>query len=361
MKLRTATYSDYNQIKELHNKNDIKILEEYEWVNFWKKNPLIKQNDESYPIGWVLIEQGKIVGYLGNIVKEFLYKKKIIIVACSHAWIVETKYKLESLTLINIYFAQKNIDVFITTTPNKTAEKLFLRYGAKKIPIKNYNENLFQILNVDKFMESFLRYKKIPTNKFFRFIIVSFFKIIFFNKLNFWKKYIQKNELKIHKYCDSSFGFFWEKYKSKNTKFVLSKSLSWLDWHTNYLKDVFFISISENNQIKGYALCCKRNNDKYDLRRISILDIITIEDKKEIYLSLIKECIKESQKRGYHIIDMIGTNDTKKKMFSNFKTFKRKTSNFLFYYYSNDPELLNILVNDKVWDPSLLDGDSFLI
>ena len=133
----------------------------------------------------------------------------------------------------------------------------------------------------------------------------------------------------------------------------------WTQQHL--LLDSFFISISENNQIKGYALCCKRNNDKYDLKRISILDIITIEDKKEIYLSLVKECIKESQKRGYHIIDMIGTNDTKKKMFSNFKTFKRKNSNLLFYYYSNDPELLNILVNDKVWDPSLLDGDSFLI
>ena len=46
-------------------------------------------------------------------------------------------------------YKRDSIDVFITTTPNKTAEKLFLRYGAKKIPIKNYNENLFQILNVD--------------------------------------------------------------------------------------------------------------------------------------------------------------------------------------------------------------------
>ena len=360
MQLRIATYFDYNQIKKIHEKNNIKILEEHEWVNFWKQNPLIKEAENEYPIGWVLVENNNIVGYLGNIVKEFLYQKKIIILACSHGWVVENKYKLESLSLIDVFFSQKNIDVFITTTPNKTAEKIFLRYGAKKIPLKKYNENLFQILNIDKFVDSLIIYKKIPSNKILKYFTVNFLKIIFYNKLNYWKDFIPKSKLTVHENCDISFDVFWSKYKSLNMKFVQHKSSSWLNWYINYLKDSFLLTISENNQIKGYALCCTRNNNHYGLKRVSIIDIVTIENNREIYLSLVHGCIKESQKRGYHIIDMIGTNNTKKKMFSNFKTFKRNISNFLYYYYSNDPELMKTLHDDKVWDPTLLDGDSFL-
>jgi hypothetical protein len=216
-------------------------------------------------------------------------------------------------------------------------------------------------LNLDKFVDSIIIYKKIPPNRILKYLFVNFLKIIFYNKLNYWKRFIQKNELNIHKSCDATFDIFWNEYKSQNIKFVQHKSSDWLNWHINYLQDPFLLTVSNNDQIKGYAICCKRNNIRYDLKRVSIIDIVAIQDNKEIYSSLINGCIKESQKRGYHIIDMIGTNDTKKKMFSNFKTFKRNISNFLYYYYSNDPELLKVLDDDKIWDPTLLDGDSFLI
>jgi hypothetical protein len=361
VKLRIATYEDYDQIRDLHLKNDIKILKENNWINFWKQNPLLKKFDNNYPIGWVLTEKEKIVGYLGNIVKEYYHLNKLFIVACSHAWIVDKKYKLESLTLINIFFSQKNIDVFITTTPNKTAEKLFLRYGAKVIPLKNYNENLFLILNTEKFVDSFTKYKKLLSNKILKLLILNLFKITMTNKINFWKKFIQKRKINLHYTFDKSFEYFWNEYKNKNDKFIQSKSPNWLNWHIDNLKDAWVISISENDKIKGYALCSQRNNETYDLKRISIIDVVTIGDDVDIYPSLIKGCIEESYKRGYHVIDMIGTGRKKKKMFANFKTFKRTVPNFLFYYYSKDLALSNLLVNEIKWDPTLLDGDSFLI
>ena len=361
MKIRKANYEDYNEIKELHIKNNIKILEENNWVNLWKQNPLIKNLDSNFPIGWVLQEKEKIVGYLGNIVKEYYYENKKIIVACSSAWVVNKKYRLESLSLINIFFLQENIDIFITTTPNKATEKIFLRYGAKKIPLKDYDENLFLILNVEKFFDSLFKYRKILSIKILKLIIVKLFKIIFYNRINYWKKFSQKKKINFHNNFDKTFENFWKKFKNKNNKFMQSKSPNWLNWHIKNLKNVWAVSISENNIIKGYALCCERNNNHYQLKRVSILDVVSIEDNKTIYLSLINSCIKKSYDRGYHVIDMIGTSNMKKKMFSNFKTFKRKVLNFLFYYYSKDSHLSNILTNENVWDTTLLDGDSFLI
>ena len=137
MKIREIQIEDYIQIKELHIKYNLKILNEEEWIKFWTENPCLLNANNSFPLGWVLEDNNKrIVGSLGNIPKEYYYKNKKFIIACSHAWIVEDKYRLEAFSLLKNFFSQKNIDIFMVTTANSASAKIWSRYNAKKCHYK---------------------------------------------------------------------------------------------------------------------------------------------------------------------------------------------------------------------------------
>ena len=49
MQIREIQIEDYIQIKELHKKYNLNILDKDEWIEFWKKNPCILNSDISIP------------------------------------------------------------------------------------------------------------------------------------------------------------------------------------------------------------------------------------------------------------------------------------------------------------------------
>ena len=365
MQIREIQIEDYIQIKELHKKYNLNILDKDEWIEFWKKNPCILNSDISIPIGWALENaQKRIVGSLFNIPKEYYYDNKKIVTACSHAWIVEDKFRLEAFLLLKNFFSQKNIDVFIVTTANEPTAKIWLRYDAKKMPILTYQNSKFFVLDLEKLICSFLKRKKIYLGKIIEKFIFYLSYIFLYKKINFWKNVNQSKIVTINTIIDNKFDDFWETYKSEfKYKFLQSRSASWIKWHIQQKIEknkAWIITVVENKKILGYAICLERNNPKIELKRIIIIDLVSLQDNTEVYRSLIKGCINESKKRGYHIIEAIGFKNSKNEIFSQFKTFNRKFPIFSFYYKIGKIIDKNFLNTEDAWDPSLIDGDSFL-
>ena len=63
-------------------------------------------------IGWVLENNNKIVGHLGNIPTEYIYNQKKYIGSVISCWVVEPEYRLHSIRLIKEYHAQSGVDFF---------------------------------------------------------------------------------------------------------------------------------------------------------------------------------------------------------------------------------------------------------
>lgn len=364
MKIREVQIEDYVQTKELHEKYNFKILNKVEWSKLWFENPTTFDLSNSFPKGWVIEENKKIVCYLGNLPKEYYYKNKKFIVTCSHSWVAESNYRLQALSLLERFFSQKNVDIFIVTTANKVSEEIFKRYNAKKIPLKNYQNPMFVVLDMEKLIYSFLKYKKLPLGKFIRKIIFYASSIIFYKKLTFWTKINKSKKVELNKVIDGEFDEFWHSYKLNfQDKFLQSRTSNWIKWHMqNKIENgkAWIMSVRENNKILGYAICSERNNDEIKLKRIALIDLVSLKDNQEVYISLIKDCISEAKERGYHIFEIIGFKNLKRKIFSKFQTFSRTLPGFPFYYKPQDRTYDNFLELGKTWDPSLIDGDSFL-
>ena len=73
--IREVIKDDYDQIRELHKKFNLKILNESDWIKFWYQNPHLLESKTYTPVGWVIEDNNNIVGYLGNLVKEYNYKE----------------------------------------------------------------------------------------------------------------------------------------------------------------------------------------------------------------------------------------------------------------------------------------------
>ena len=223
---------------------------------------------------------------------------------------------------------------------------------------------MYVILDLEKLIYSYLNYKKFKLKVFFKKIIYYLSLVIFFKKINFWKKVSQTKNTNLNPKIDKKFDKFWLSYKSfSKDKFLQSRTSEWINWHLNEKINKgtsWLMTVEKNNEILGYAICVEKNNPNIDLKKISLVDLVALEDNQEIYTSLIKSCINEAEKRKYHMFEIVGFKKLKRNIFSNFKTFKRKLANFPFYYKIQNKKYENFLKLDSVWDPSLLDGDSFL-
>ena len=365
MKIREVDVEkDYDQIQKLHVKYNLKILDKNEWLRFWRENPYLLSSREANTVGWVIEDNKNIFGYIGNVFKEYYYNDEKIITSCIHAWVVEEKYRWQAFLLIRKFFAQKNVGVFLNTTANSPTRKIWLKYNAKKLPLQNFQKTMYIILDLKKLIYSFLKYKNFILNIFFRNLIYYFTLIVFFKKLNFWKKVKQTKNTNLNPKIDNKFDKFWLLYKSfSKNKFLQSRTSAWINWHLNTKINngkAWLMTVEENNEILGYAICAEKNNTKIDLKKISLVDLVALNDNQEIYTSLIKSCIIEAEKRKYYMFEIVGFKKIKRNIFSNFKMFKRRLANFPFYYKIQNKKYENFLKLDSAWDPSLLDGDSFL-
>ena len=361
--IREVIKDDYDQIRELHKKFNLKILNESDWIKFWYQNPHLLESKTYTPVGWVIEDNNNIVGYLGNLVKEYNYKDEKIIIAFLHGWVVDKKYRLEAVLLFRKFFNQENIQIFMNTTANEATANIWSKNTAKKIPLKNFQNILFIILDLEKFIDSFFEYKKIKMNKFIKKIILQSFKIFFSNKISYWKKLDANLRTNLNNVIDKKFDQFWNSYKIDCENYLLlSRSTNWIKWHFQKKiddNDAWIISLNDNNKLLGYAICSDTSNNKINLKRISIVDLVSLGDNEKVYLSLIKKCILEAKKRNYHTVEFIGYKKLKREIFSKFKPFKRKLA-FPFFYKSKNQTYENFLKKDEIWDPSLIDGDAFL-
>ncbi len=188
--------------------------------------------------------------------------------------------------------------------------------------------------------------------------------IIFFKKINYWKKFEIKKRVFVYNKFNSKFDNFWNKLKkfNKNT-FMFNRSSEWINWHLNHQFEnnkTAIITEEQNDEIIGYSICLFKNIDKMNLKKAILIDFVTLDDNHETYLNLLLHAIKEADKRECHLFEIVGFNNKKRKIINLLKPFLRKSSFFSFYFKSSNLKLSEILLDENSWDPSGLDGDSII-
>ena len=275
MIIRKVKFEDHSEIKDLANKYKINTYEKKEWEEIWKNNPLLKNYNKEWIMGWAMVENNKIVGHIGNIPTQYILNQKKYNGSIINCWVVQEEYRVHSIKLIKEYHSQQDIDFFIATTSSFKTSKILPAFGWKKMPAKDYDKKLNIILNFKNVYGAFLEKKFKRIN----FIFKQFYGIgnfLLYKKVNFWKNFNKKTEFEVYNRFDSKFDEFWEKIKIKNKEtFLYNRSSIWMNWHLNNNISKNNLSIlvqKKDGKIIGYAICIY----KYDkeLKLITFLSEI---------------------------------------------------------------------------------------
>jgi hypothetical protein len=367
LKLREVRFEDYAQVAALATKFQL-YTESYQgWTHLWTNNPAYRDLEAKFPMGWVLENaEGAVCGYLGNIPLHYEFEGKTLLAATTRAWVVDTPYRLYSLWLLEAYFQQPNVDLFLSTTVNPQSALGFGFFQGVRVPVGDWDRTLFWITNHQGFTESFLRKKLAALARPLSYPLSFGLSL----RDHFMRSRVQGNGKKVRVVpCasfDDRFETFWATQRMSKRKLLLAvRTREVLEWHFKFAlqQNAAWIYIVEGDSgLAAYSVFLRHDYPDIGLTRLRLADFQCLDQKNapDLLAAMLEVAMDRCRQEGIHMFEVIGLAPELEKRLDRASPHRRVMPNWLYFYKANNPSLAERLANAAVWEPSLFDGDSSL-
>jgi hypothetical protein len=361
VELRDARFQDYKAIAALERSQGLTSKPFDEWRRIWAGNPCYEELGPRWPIGWVLEIGDRIVGCLSNIPLSYTFRGRKLLVAAGRGWAVEDEYRSYALLLMDEYFNQQNVDLFLNTTVNAQAAEAFSTFGSIRAPVGDWETAAFAITAYRGFAESALRIKRLPLPALLSYPA----------GLGLWvkdrvtaKRLPQTDiEVRLARDFDQRFAAFWEILSQRSENLLAVRSRETLKWHFGAALDkdnIWVVTASRNGNIDAYAVFQRRDEPEYGLKRMRMVDFQACEWHDHYCAALLERAYDECRAQRIHVLEHVGCGLERTRIFDRFAPYRRKLPGWSFFYLTRDEELAEELAEPEAWAPSSYDGDSSL-
>ena len=365
VQVREACLDDFTQVAALESRNGLETKAREEWAHLWVNNPIYRQLGKNWPMGWVLEDSNRtIVGYLGNIPLSYEFEGKKLLTATSHAWVVDTRYRGYSILLLDYFFGQRNVDLYITTTMNAEASEGFQFFGPLPVPVGEWDRPSFWVTNYAGFASSLLKAKEIPFAKALSYplSVPMFFKDLL-NRRRLAEKRKQI-DVEVCSDFDERFDTFWEDLRRSRSQVMLSnRTREILDWHFKYAllrKQAWILCVMEGSRLVAYSIFYCQDNAKFGLKRMRLADFQTLANDNSLLLPMLSWALDRCRRTGIHMLEVMGLSSERRQEVARLTPYRRQLNSWLSFYKTDNAQLSSKLKDPRVWDVSCFDGDSSL-
>ncbi len=358
--IREATFADYESIATLVLRNGLGIKNRKEWEQLWTNNPVYKRS-RNWPIGWVVQDNAKIVGFLGNIPLTYIYKEREVLASSIHAFALDSTHRGLGLLLLNrLWESAIGVEYFVGSTANLNSSKVLDRLGVSRIPVGDWENSAFWITNYDGFVASAVTKKGWPAS------LAKFaspaLKIYDKAAKNPWPR--QTLALHRHDGFDGRFDVFWQELQRSNpSRLIANRSRDTLDWHfSSFLAQnrAWVVTHEVNSSIRAYAIFQRQDYSDIDLRRIRLVDFQALPNSNDALASMLAWGLNECRAQGIHMLEAFGFRPEKQNIINRLAPHRRKFAGWTYFHKIVSPMLQQELRDTSAWDPSQFDGDASL-
>src|SRR5579884_3722776 len=230
VRIREAQFEDHGAITALQASQHLKTKPFDEWKKLWIGNPCYESLGPRWPIGWVLeTGDGRIVGALCNVPIAYHFRDQTLLAAAGRGWAVDEQYRAFALLLMDEYFNQPNVDLFINTTVNGSAEQAFSTFGSSRVPVGDWSAAAFFITGFRGFAETALRIKGLPLAPLLSFPAGG---ALWAHHL-FTSKRLSSPKISVirkHRF-DHHFDAFWKSLSKQSSTLLAARDSKSLTWH----------------------------------------------------------------------------------------------------------------------------------
>jgi hypothetical protein len=361
VEMREARFQDYNAIAALESSQGLASKPAEEWRRLWNGNPCYEEIGPRWPIGWVLEEAERIVGCFTNIPLAYSFRGRKLLAAAGRGWTVEDKYRGYASLLMNEYFGQENVDLFLTNTVNGNAANAFSTLGSLRVPTGDWHSAAFAITAHRGFAESALRIKGVPLAGLLSY--PAGLALAIKDRLTAKPIPVSNIDISLNRDFDQRFDIFWEVLHNRSEALVADRSRDVLKWHFAASIDnnqLWVITASRNGNLDAYAVFQRRDEPRYGLTRMRMVDFQACDWHDEYCAAMMQRAYDECRKQGIHVLEQVGCDLEKTRIFDQSAPYRRKLPSWSFFYSTKNEQLAGLLAEPSAWEPSSYDADASL-
>jgi hypothetical protein len=330
----------------------------------WANNPAYHQLPD-WPIGWVFENEDKrIVAYIGNVPLLYELRGQRLTVTASRAFVVDIPYRSYSFPLLNHFFKQKQVDLFLDTTVNAEASKAHEVFRALRVPIGTWNEAAFWITNYRGFSACLLAMKEFTAARGLSYPLSVGLFLRDRIEGRSWKTRCNGAEASFCNRFDERFDDFWQQLRRNYPgRLLANRSREVLEWHFKRPLEngkAWVLTVSKGSALAAYAVFFRQDNTASSLKRMRLVDFQMLGDNTELLRPLICQALARCRSEGIHMLECIGFARDKQRVIEALAPHGRKLSSWRYFYKATNRQLAETLKDPQVWDPSCFDGDASL-
>jgi len=335
----------------------------HHWGRFWIDNPAFDLDRPNPARGWLLEDEGRMVGFFGNIPLLYYYGDRPVIVANASQWGVEKDYRAETHRLSESYFNQKHVDLLLVTTGIKPTGRIFERYRGVPVPQADYDRVLYWVMNGADFLKAALKKKNITLG------ISDFAAGVCGTLLDFATSLGGlKQGFTIHvdvintDEINDSFDGLWLRKRGEAERLLACRSAECLRWHFGseaLASRTRILTSRDGSGLNGYAIIMREDSDKIGLKRLKIVDLFVVKDDPNIIDSLLRVAADTAQEEGCHVLEIIGLPaHLRQQILDRHHPFARRLPVWPLFYKCIDEVLQVPLSYEQAWYVTAFDGDT---
>jgi hypothetical protein len=361
VELREARFHDYEGIAALESSQGLTSKPFDEWRRMWAGNPCYAELGLRWPVGWVLETGDRIVGCLSNIPLSYSFRGRKLLVAAGRGWAVEDAFRSYALLLMDEYFNQQNVDLFLNNTVNGKAAEAFSTFGSLRVPVGDWGTAAFAITEHRGFAESAMRIKGMPLARLLSY--PAGLGLSLKDRLTATPLPHTDIEVRQTRDFDQRFGTFWEILSERSDALLAVRSRECLKWHFGAALEtdsLWVLTATRSGNIDAYAIFQRRDEPEYGLKRMRMVDFQACEWHDHYCAALVRRAFSECRTQGIHVLEHVGCDLARTRIFDACAPYRRKLPGWSFFYLTRDEELAAHLSQPEAWAPSSYDGDSSL-
>jgi hypothetical protein len=259
---------------------------------WWAKNPAYTIG---IPRGWVLDNDTRIVGFLGNIPVRYRIRGSLGIAAASNSWYVEPPFRgFYSLRLFMEFMKQNHVSLYLFKEEEDEPEvmKILARYKyTMHILPRSMKEYVYitNVRNLDILLVKFLFSGKVPElsdlSELYKRLGFLFFACLYQKPLT--SPAVPKEEFvsSVCTHCDDSFFRLWEPFM-QSCDTALSRDTETLNW----------LYFSQGRPNKRLVIQCRKTSDD-SLAGYMVFEFIRKKPTDAGYMFLLDSCIADNDPR----------------------------------------------------------------
>jgi hypothetical protein len=330
-----------------------------EWRGLFLDNPAWARVGKEWPIGWVLEnEAGDVVGSISSFPSIYQFRRQDLICANARGWVCAPDYRSYAPWLMEEFFSQPRVDLYISTTANANSEPI-CRTFATRVPVGDWESASYWITGYRGFARMALQKRGIPLAGALA-LPASAALWLKDTVLSGLPAFSSGVEISTIDTFDSRFEVFWEELVRQNPNKVLAaRDRGTLTWHFAIAMRrtrLWIVTAVRNGLLRAYCIL-KRPGGENGLRRMRLIDYQTVETDTDLLPGILRVVLQHCAAEDLYVLEHVGRGLPKMQAIDQSASYRRKLP-WAFYYHAANPALHAELRTPEVWDPSQFDGDA---